>query len=319
MRIAVVANRASGPGALAAAQERVAQIESAFAGIPAELDVRCVDGRDLAARAREALRDGADVVAAAGGDGTVNQVAGVLAGSQTPLAVLPLGTLNHFARDLGLPADLGKAAAIAAGGVPTQVDAAEVNGHLFVNNSSIGVYPRAVRERERRRKPGGSKELSMLGAAWTVLRRLPSHHVVLSVDGQPVRRTTPFVFVGNNVYETRLARLGTRASLTQGRLCVYHARHASRTSMLALAARTLVDRLDSARDLEMHEALRLTIHSPRTSMRVALDGEVLSLETPLEYRIRPRHLRVMAPRPTGSPAAPASASAARPEPRGGAA
>lgn len=279
-------------------QDRTAQLEEAFTslGPGVEADIRHLPPPEIAAAARQAMEEGADVIAAAGGDGTVNQVASVTAGTGTPLAVLPMGTLNHFARDAGIPFDLREAAAVAVQGQARRVDVAEVNGCLFVNNSSIGVYPRAVKERERRRRLGASKERSTLAAAWGVLRRVPAHHVVLSVDGEPMRRTTSFVFVGNNPYETAFGQLGRRNSLNGGKLAIYHARHATRAGLLRLAFHSLLGRLDEARDLEVHEAARLTIHSPRESLRTAVDGEVMRLASPLQYRIRPAHLLLMAPR-----------------------
>jgi diacylglycerol kinase family enzyme len=290
-RVAVVANCRSGGGD--DEDKRRRELRAAFAAVGAAPDLQCLAGHELQAAARDAADDGARVVVAAGGDGTVNAVATALAGGTTPMAVLPLGTLNHFARDAGIPIDLEEAAALAVKGRAQPVDVAEVNGHPFVNNSSIGVYPRTVHERERRRPPGRDKRLATVGAAWRVLQRLPAHRVTLEMDG---RRTTSFVFVGNNLYETGLGRLGKRSSLTQGRLGVYHVRRPGRLALLGLAAQAAVGRLDQARFFEADEADRLSIRSSRDSMRVALDGEVLRLRLPLEYRIRPRDLLLVRPR-----------------------
>jgi diacylglycerol kinase family enzyme len=292
-RIAVIANCSAGAGV--DEQARMDEVRRAFAATGVRPDVACVPGAGLEAAARRALRSGASVVVAAGGDGTVNAVASAVAGTATPMAVLPLGTLNHFARDAGIPTDLEEAAAVAVAGRAQPIDVAEVNGRVFVNNSSIGAYPRAVRERERRHSLGG-KRLATLGAAWRVLRRLPTHHVTLALDGLPLRRTTSFVFVGNNLYETGFGRLGRRASLADGRLGVYHVQRPGRRAILGLAANAIVGRLPKARFFEADEATRLVIRSPRRQLRVALDGEVLRLRTPLEYRIRPRSLLVMRPR-----------------------
>jgi diacylglycerol kinase family enzyme len=294
MRAVVLANCAAGAGGTEEARGEA--IAKAFAGTGAAPEVRCTAGAGLPAAARQALADGADPVVAAGGDGTVSAVAGALAGSGARMGVLPLGTLNHFARDAGIPLDLAAAARVVAAGVVRPVDVAEVNGLTFVNNSSIGIYPRAVRERELRRPAAPSKGIAMLGASWAVLRRLPTHRVILTVDGHPERRTTPCVFVGNNLYETGFGRLGRRAALDTGRLGVYTLRSPSRLSLLALAARAAVGRLDNARDAEAQEAETVTIASVhRRTIRVALDGEVVRLELPLRYRIRPRSLLLLCP------------------------
>ncbi|MCA1819632.1 MAG: hypothetical protein LC620_06255, partial [Halobacteriales archaeon] len=241
MRIVVLANCASGVGAEEGA--RRAAISAAFQPTGMDPDVRCVLGGEMQQAARDAARGRPDVVVAAGGDGSVSAVAGALAGTRVAMAVLPFGTLNHFARDAGIPADLEQAAALAVDGKAGPVDVAEVNGHVFVNNSSIGVYPRAVRERRRLRAQGApSKRWATLQAAWTVLQRLPAHEVLLTIDGRPVFRTTSFVFVGNNSYETGFGRLGRRASLTAGHLGVYHAVRPGRRAVLALAARAFAGR-----------------------------------------------------------------------------
>lgn len=105
-------------------------------------------GAEMIATAEQALRDGAPIVVAGGGDGTINAVASVVVGSGTPFGVLPLGTLNHFAKDLNIPLELDAAIANVAQGVPHQVDVGEVNGRIFLNNSSLGLYPDIVRDRE---------------------------------------------------------------------------------------------------------------------------------------------------------------------------
>ena len=295
-RVIVLANCRAGAGSDEPA--RVREIHAAFASTGVVPDVRCAAGGDVEKAARQALGEAPDVVVAAGGDGTVGAVARALAGTAVPMAVLPHGTLNHFARDAGIPLDAAKAAETAVSGVAGRIDVAEVNGHVFVNNSSIGVYPRAVRERRRilAAVPGQSKGWAMLKASFGVLRRLPAHHVLLTIDGRPVLRTTSFVFVSNNHYETGFGRLGTRRSLTAGRLGVYHSRWPGRRAVLSLAARALVGRLDGSSDLQAEDAERLTIQSARRLMRVALDGEVMRLPLPLVYRIRPRDLTLMRPR-----------------------
>ncbi|HEX2066915.1 MAG TPA: diacylglycerol kinase family protein [Candidatus Thermoplasmatota archaeon] len=293
MRVVVLANRAS--GTRASARKRAHAVSQAFADTGLHPEVRFLAGAQVQDAARQAVAEGADAVVAAGGDGTVSAVAGAVAGSRSALGVLPLGTLNHFARDAGLPAVVAEAAGVVAAGHARQVDVAEVNGRVFVNNSSIGMYPSAVREREGR---GGPKRLATAAAALAVLRRLPSHRVTLTVDGHPERRTTPCVFVGNNPYETAFGRLGRRASLDTGRLGLCTVRGTSRRAVLALAARALAGRLDTARDLELQEAESITIASAhRHAIRVALDGEVARLALPLRYRIRPRALRLLVPRP----------------------
>ena len=154
-----------------------------------------------------------------GGDGTLSAAAEALAGGDVPLGVLPLGTRNHFARDLGLPDWTSKRRlrVIAAGHV-RRVDVGEVNGRVFINNCSLGVYPDLVRDRESAGVATDRRRFSaMVRAGWGSLRRFRVRTVTLRVDGRVWRATTPLVFVGNNRYETRLFGLGRRDGLEEGR------------------------------------------------------------------------------------------------------
>lgn len=290
-RLVVLVNGSAGdPGE---SQARLEAIRAAFRAAGADPPIECVAGDALADAARAEVAAGADVLVAAGGDGTVSALAGAVAGTDAALAVLPLGTLNHFARDAGLPTDLGEAARVAVHGRPAAVDVARVNGRVFVNNVSLGLYPHAVRERERRLEPGRSKRMATARAVGATLRRLPAHHLLLAVDGRPAVRTTSFIFVGNNAYETDLGNLGRRLGLTGGRLAVYTVRKPSRRAVLALAARTLVGRLDEARDFETHDAAEVVVDSAKPRLQVGIDGELAWLETPLRFAAWPGALRLV--------------------------
>jgi diacylglycerol kinase family enzyme len=238
----------------------------------------------------------APLIVAGGGDGTMNAVASVLAGGDTALGVLPLGTLNHFARDLGIPLELEAAVAIVAKGVRKAIDVGEVNGRIFVNNSSIGLYPAIVRRREKlRRRLGGGKWRAMLWAMLTVLRGHPFLDVALELDGGAQRRRTPFVFVGNNIYNMEGFYIGLRERLDAGVLSVYVTHRRRRLGLVLLALRALFGLLHQARDFEASTTRELRIESRHKRLLVATDGEVTALEMPLEYRIRPGALQVIAP------------------------
>lgn len=292
-RILVVANGHAGPKA----DDRAATLRKAFLGWGADPGIAVATGTRLGEALHAALAQGPDVLVAAGGDGTVSAAAWAVAGTRTALAVVPMGTLNHFARDAGIPLDVDEAARVALQAPAAPVDVGEANGRVFVNNASIGLYPDAIEERERRRAAGAgraaSKGLAMVQAAGTVLRQVPAHHLHLAIDGRPAVRTTSFLFIGNNAYETALGRLGRRASLTRGELSLYTMRRPGRRAVLGLAARALVGRLDESRDLETHAAREVTVDCHRRALRVALDGEVVRLATPLRLRTRPGALRLV--------------------------
>lgn len=275
------------PEVLAGLQDQLAQ-----RGVIARVEV-VHDGRALLAAADRARADGAPLVIAAGGDGTVSAVASRLAGTATVLGVLPMGTLNHFAKDLGLPIELDAALDVLAGGETVAVDVGEVNGRVFINNSSIGIYPDIVLDREQqRRRLGRGKWPALLVACLNVLRRHPSLRAELQVQGERLLRRSPFVFIGNNRYEVEGFAIGRRAALDAGRLSLYMAHHGGRFGLLRLAVLALLHRLRQAEDFEMLEAAELVIRPARRRIRVAADGEVLVMQGPLHYRIRPGALRV---------------------------
>jgi diacylglycerol kinase family enzyme len=179
-------------------------------------------GQDLAVEVRRAIEAKPDAIVAAGGDGTVSAVASALAGSDIPLGVLPTGTLNHFAKDLGIPLRLEDAARVIGAGSARHIDIATVNGRTFINNSSIGIYPHIVQKRDEiRERLGRGKWSAMLRAFLTVFTRYPTVHVRINSPTIAFERNTPFVFVGNNHYEISLNMLGKRPALDGHELCVY--------------------------------------------------------------------------------------------------
>jgi diacylglycerol kinase family enzyme len=254
-----------------------------------------------------AVEEGCETLVAGGGDGTINTAASILVGRDTSLGVLPLGTLNHFAKDLGIPLELEAAAQVVLDGNLCRVDVGEVNGRVFLNNSSLGVYPAIVRLRERYRASGLGKWIAAAWASLAVLRRHPFMAVRIIMEEQATVRRTPFVFVGNNEYRMVGLNAGSRDLLTQGRLALYVLNAERRVGLLRLAWRVLWKGVNEVEELELLTLERATIETRRRHLQVALDGEVVPLESPLEYRIRPLALRVHVP---------ATASACDPLPTG---
>jgi diacylglycerol kinase family enzyme len=235
------------------------------------------------------------LVLAGGGDGTMNAVASVLVGTETALGVLPLGTLNHFAKDLQIPLQLEDAVATAFGGEIGRVDVGEVNGRYFLNNSSIGIYPGIVREREVLQRQGQSKLTAFLEALIFSLWRFRMLSVRLHVDGaQEIAARTPFVFVGNNRYEVAAPQAGKRGSLKEGLLWICQAPHAGRARLVIWALYAL---FGGKRALETHvvEAHNLSIEARTSHLSVSRDGEVTRMSAPLNYAIKPLALRVVVP------------------------
>jgi diacylglycerol kinase family enzyme len=271
------------------------QVQSLFGkhGLSVRLE-RVRDPADLPARGRQAASRG-DVIVAAGGDGTVSAVAGVAVETRATIGVLPMGTLNHFAKDLGLPTDLEQAVATIAAGHTRDVDVGEVNGRVFVNNSSVGLYPRMVWERNVEQRRGRTKWTAFAIAmmrTWRNYRTITAH---LVVEGKAAVVRTPFIFVGNNHYIAEGFQLGGRSRLDEGRLSVYMAPECGRFEILSLPVRALVRKLESAELFVEFPAETLTVDVPSRRVSVALDGEVALSRSPLEYRIRLRALKAIVP------------------------
>jgi diacylglycerol kinase family enzyme len=290
--ITVVLNPGSGPGRVEAVRERVLALCRA-AGKEARVMVppSAAELRRAAIAAREA--DPAAIVAG-GGDGTVSCVAGALAGTGIPLGVLPLGSLNHFAKDLGLPLELDAAVQVVLEGRTTNIDVGEVNGRVFVNNSSLGLYPLIVRLREQHPVRGPAKWIVALWATLREIRRQREIGVRIEVSGQLVEHRTPIVLVANNAYRAAGIAAGSRESLQDGRLAIYIVKVGARQHLLRLAWRVLRDRVQD-QELEVLLAERATIDAAGVRIQLAVDGDVESFAPPLEYRIRAGALRVMVP------------------------
>jgi diacylglycerol kinase family enzyme len=307
MRALIVLNPHGGSLATLGIDRARQQIAARCQADNLDATIAIVPGKGIADRIRSEIaagrsgaQSGFDTIVVGGGDGSVQAAASVLAGSDLPLGILPLGTLNHFARDLGLPLDLETALRVVTARRVGSVDVGEVNGHVFVNNSSLGIYPHLVAERERYRRHGPARWLAAALAIGRVLWRLPRPRVhVLAPRWQTERRTT-CLFIANNMYRLDGFAIGKRTQLDGGDLCLYMVKSGGRLALLQLAMRAFFSRLEPDRDFVLAQLKSVDISAHRRRLRVALDGESLMLRPPLHYRIRPRALRVIVPEPTYS-------------------
>ena len=271
----------------------LAEVQKHFADAGVTTIALAACSTDLTETARGLLKESCDALAAGGGDGTLSTVADLCARKGVPLGVLPLGTHNHFARDAGLPLDLEQSIRCMGNGATRRVDLGMVNGRYFINNSSIGAYPRAVEERQRLREHFSLKKQA--AGVVAILRVFASHPEInarIEIDGNQIERRGPFVFVGNNAYTVNFFAPQLRHSLDSGQLCVYTARCNGVTGLLRLCWLALWGRLEQARDFEMRFGRTVTIRVPRKELRVSKDGEVLRIRAPLEYRIAPLALEI---------------------------
>lgn len=293
----VIVNAGSGAGGHGVAAGRIVDVFNAQ-GINA--DVTLVPGRDVAGAAARAIRDGASLVIAGGGDGTISTVASVVAGSDARLGVLPLGTLNHFAKDLHIPLDLEGAARTIAAGHSIAIDVGDVNGRSFINNASIGLYVRLIWEREKERRGGHHKWVAVAVAAGRLWRQYRRVRVVVHTRHKHRVVRTPFVFVGNNEYQLDGFQLGGRTRLDDGALHVLTAPGMTRLELVRVLLRAFTGRLHGEDHLDALTTSEVSIQAWRRRIGVTLDGELWIAETPLTFRIRPGALRVLVPAPVAT-------------------
>ena len=295
MRVHALIN--SGAGTAERSNDLQQRLQALFEAHDLEAELKFVAGPARAAAAL-AARQGAergeiDAVIGGGGDGSLNAVAAALAGTDIPMGVLPLGTRNHFAKDLGLPLELERAVAVIARANATAVDVAEVNGQVFINNSSIGAYPFMVLDRDRRRNAHGlAKWSAMVLAAIRTLWKFPRRRLLTVVEGRSDSHRTPCVFIGNNEYSLSLPALGGRPRLDCGELWISVVKPKSRLALVWLGFCAVIGRTDLADDLVTERVAAVEIRSRASRLPVALDGEVTVMRPPLRYHSRPKALRV---------------------------
>jgi len=292
--IVVLLNRRGGT---VVADPKIAdKVAEAFGAAGVDAETELIDGGDCAVRCRAVSERGDELLVVGGGDGTISAAASVLVGTETILGILPLGTLNHFARDLGIPTDIAEAAKLIAERKDRRVDVAEMNDRIFINNSAIGLYPLMVLDRDLQRKRlGRSKRLAMVVASLRTLARFNHQRLTLTVNDEKERVDTPLLFVGNNDYRLDIGAPGQRESIDDGRLSVFVMRKKTRRGLIAASIRALFNRARPDDMVQIDDVQRLRVSSHRSALAVSLDGEVVGASPPLDYKIRAKALRVIAP------------------------
>ena len=294
--VPVIVNASSGSGC---GETEIAKLRGDFEAAGVQVRIHAArNGAELASIARRVAAENPQVIVVGGGDGTINCVASALMGTRITLGVVPLGTFNHFAKDLHIALDPEAAVRVVVAGHSICVDEGEVNDRIFLNNSSVGLYSSFVLLRKRQEKRlGRGKWHAMLWATLTVLRRRPFMDVRLQLDQAERLHRTPFVFVGNNEYQMEGLDVGQRKRLDGGSLSVYTTQRQDRAGLIRLFLAALLGRLRQGRDFLAETTRSLRIESRHRHLLVATDGELTVMQTPLDYRIRPAALRVLVPTP----------------------
>ncbi|HWR50537.1 MAG TPA: diacylglycerol kinase family protein [Bryobacteraceae bacterium] len=287
--LAVIINRSSGWDDTG---EGLSRVESILRTTQVSLVKKGTNCEDVA---RRVVAEGARTVVAGGGDGTIRAVAEALTGTGVNLGVIPVGTLNHFARDLDIPLDLDQAASLVRDGTPRAVDTGEVNGRVFINNAIIGLYPAFRAERAEEERKGAAAPFAVAGAALRVFRRNPALLFRMTLDGREIVRRSPLVVVANNEHKMEGWQLGTRTRMDAGRLWIYVMREKGHANLLATFASVLAGTFDRNRHFEVFSVAEAVLSTGRKRIRVSLDGEIVELDAPLKFRSRPKALKVIAP------------------------
>jgi diacylglycerol kinase family enzyme len=252
--------------------------------------------QDIYAFARDAVSEQRPIVLAGGGDGTISAVASVLANSNTSLGVLPLGTFNYFARRLSIPLDIEEAARLCFDGEVRSISLAEVNGRVFLNNASVGLYPSMLKIREKAyRRFGRSQFLAYLSAIRALL--LARSHVQVSIEagGKQQAMRTPLVFAVNNAYQLEEFEAQGSECVRGGRIAVYVLPPVGRAGLLRIGWKMLRRKLQPQEDFRLVCSKNVIVETRRPQVRVAYDGELTQMRAPLEFRVREDALRVLVP------------------------
>jgi YegS/Rv2252/BmrU family lipid kinase len=237
-------------------------------------------------------------IIAAGGDGTISAVASKLMNTKITLGVLPLGTMNNFAKTLEIPQELEEAITTIISHQTTQVDVASVNEKYFINNSNIGVYPYLVKHREHEQEKGKPKWLAVIFAFLRIIFHYPLLELTFKIKDEKIIRKTPIVFIGNNKYHLTPQNLGKRKNLHRHILSIFITKTADRKSFFFLILKIIFGQLEDETLMETFLLKEIVINNKKPTLLVSIDGEQMPMKTPLKYQIHANALTVIIPNPT---------------------
>ncbi|MGR3271829.1 diacylglycerol kinase [Thalassococcus profundi] len=293
-RICVLMNAASGKDDKSEQAERM---QVAFDRYPGRFELRMLDrGQGLADACRRAMKDGFGTIVAAGGDGTIAGVAGQLAHSERRMGIIALGTFNFVARGLGIPEDVEEAIDLIATGEAKAMPVGEVNGQIFLNNASLGIYPQVLREREGTYKRWGR---SRIAAHWSVLVTFLSFRspvrMAVRMQDRELRTKTPLAFVGRSAYQLEHFGLAGADCVRRGEFALYLAPDCTRMELLLRALRLAGKGMVPERDFELICGKEIEIATSKPMQTVAMDGERMRLRSPFRFVMHEKALNVIMP------------------------
>ena len=261
---------------------------------PSQISEVCKRAVRLAAEQR-------GVVVAAGGDGTINAVAGAVLGTGCPFGVLPQGTFNYFGRVHCIPQETYAAAVALLNASVSPVQVGQVNGQIFLVNASLGLYPQLLEDREAwKQQLGRSRLVAFFSGLATLLKARGQLKLEIELEGRSASLRTPTLFVGNN--HLQLTRVGIdekhAGAVNRGELAGIAVRPIGTLALFSLLARGLLGRLGEADNIDSFSFRTLTV-SPRGRKRVkvATDGEVMWMKAPLVFQVAEDPLLLLIPAP----------------------
>jgi diacylglycerol kinase family enzyme len=295
-RAHAIVNSRAGTAASTSPGEVEAILATAIADRARKLTVDVVEPEQIEAKLKRAADSDSDVVIVGGGDGTVRTAASLLLNSNKALGILPLGTLNRLARDLGIPLDLQQAALSLAEAKVKAIDVATVQDRVFLCQSMIGVASEITEHRQRMRgRPGGERFVSYMGLLWRLWRTRRGLSLIVEDANEKRSVRALSLMVSNNCYAEQPSLMLHRPRLDQGCLGVYVSKHRRGTAILGVLFKAALGRWRSDPNIEHMRVRRIVVDCALPRIKASNDGEIEFLTVPLTYAIRPQALRVLVP------------------------
>ena len=245
---------------------------------------------------RHLNHDNQGVIVVAGGDGTLNSVANYLLHQTIPLAILPLGTFNYVARVLNIPLDILEAAKLVVEGKPKAVHVAKINDAIYLNNASLGLYPLFIKKRELYNQKLGRLPLHAYTSGLDVLiRDRKELKLEIEVDGVNYAVKTPLLFLGNNQLQLKEMNLNIAKTAEEGRVAGVVLARTDKLSIFKTLIQLVRGKLDQAADVYSFSADHVRIRSHQKKITVAIDGEIIQLDSPLDIHVERNALTLMVP------------------------
>jgi diacylglycerol kinase family enzyme len=241
------------------------------------------------------------IIVAAGGDGTLNCVAQKLQNTNIPLGIIPLGTFNYVARALNIPLDVFEAAQVIVDGHYRAINVGLVNQYVYLNNASIGLYPKIIEQRETdNARFGRFRAVAMISGFAVLMREQQKLRLQMMVDGQEEPLESPLIFFGNNQLQLKEMNLQLATCVEQGKLAAVAITPLTRWQLLKLIHRLQRGTFEQAPEVSAFCADVIKINAKVKTMKVAIDGEIVRVKTPLIFKIAHQALQVMVPHVTAS-------------------